>query len=322
MTTSNKDTMSKKQTPQTKLETKEKLRKLKQAEYRSFRLQKKVKADGPNVTGGFRLFLQSVGILKRHWKPFAGIAVVYALLNIALVQSFATLNISDTKMALENAFAGEWNQFLSGLSLFAYLVGSSTTTESQTAGAYQFILLLITSLALIWTLRQAYEGCTVRVRDAFYKSMYPLIPFVLVFGVVALQLLPMIFGTFLYGFVGSGGPVGGVELALWGTAIFVLTVLSLYMVCSSLFALYIVCLPDVTPMTALRSARALVRYRRWMVMRRVLFLPLILFLGGAVVMIPVIMFWTTAAIWIFFLLTIVALPLIHAYMYRLYRELL
>jgi hypothetical protein len=94
------------------------------------------------------------------------------------------------------------------------------------------------------------------------------------------------------------------------------------MISSSLFALYIVTLPDMTPMKALRSARELVRHRRWTVLRKILCLPLILLVAGAVIMLPIIIVLTPLAQWVFFLLTMLALVAAHAYMYTLYRELL
>ena len=94
------------------------------------------------------------------------------------------------------------------------------------------------------------------------------------------------------------------------------------MICSSLFALYIVTLPNVTPMKALRSARQLVLHRRFLVLRKILFMPLALLVLGAIIMIPLIIFLTFAAEWIFFLLSMFVLTVVHAYMYTLYRELL
>ena len=77
--------------------------------------------------------------------------------------------------------------------------------------------------------------------------------------------------------------------------LFFLALLSLYMICSSLFALYIVTLPNVTPMKALRSARQLVLHRRFLVLRKILFMPLALLVLGAIIMIPLIIFLTFAA---------------------------
>ena len=89
--------------------------------------------------------------------------------------------------------------------------------------------------------------------------MYPLIPFILVLLVCCLQLLPLIIGSSLYSLVVSNGiAVQPIEKFVWALLFASLALLSLYMITSSLFALYISTLPDMTPMKALRSARELV----------------------------------------------------------------
>ena len=87
------------------------------------------------------------------------------------------------------------------------------------------------------------------------------------------------------------------------------------MLCSSLFALYIVTLPDMTPLKALRSARQLVRYRRPLVFRKLLYLPVALLVIASVIMIPVIALIAPAAPWVLFVLAIGALITAHTYMY-------
>jgi hypothetical protein len=87
-------------------------------------------------------------------------------------------------------------------------------------------------------------------------------------------------------------------------------------------ALYVVTLPDMTPLTALRSARDLVRYRRLSVFRKLIFLPIALGVIMAVVMLPFIFVVPVLAQWVFFALSMLALIVGHAYFYVLYRELL
>src|SRR5205823_2479549 len=109
---------------------------------------------------------------------------------------------------------------------------------------------------------------------------------------------------------------------IWAVLFIILSFVSLYMLSASVFALYIVTLPDMTPLKALRSARELVHHRRWTVLRKILWLPLLLLIIAAVVMVPIIIVLTPLAQWIFFLLTMLALLAVHGYMYTLYRELL
>jgi hypothetical protein len=262
--------------------------------------------------------------LWRHKKLFVGITLVYGLLNLVLVKGLAaTTDVGSLKDQLNQVFTGNFGSLASSLSVFVVLVGSAGNGSSQTAGAYQLFLALIASLAIIWTLRQLLAGSRPRVRDAYYNGMYPLIPFILVLLVIGLQLLPLLIGSSLYSLVITNGiAVYALERILWALLFAGLALWSLYMISSSLFALYIVTLPDMTPLKALRSARDLVRYRRWTVMRKLLSLPLILLVAAAIIMMPIIIWLTPLAQWIFFLLTMFGLVAVHAYIYTLYRELL
>ena len=207
--------------------------------------------------------------------------------------------------------------------LFGAMLGTAGGASSQTGTAYQTMIVVIVSLAIIWTLRQVLAGKPVTVRDAFYKGMYPLIPFILVLLVIGIQLIPLALGGVIYGMAFNGGAaIGALEKSMWGTMVFLLMLLSVYMICASLFALYIVTLPNTRPMMALRSARELVRYRRWTVLRKLLFLPVALLLVGVVIMIPLIMYVAVVAQLVFLVLSMFALILIHAYVYTLYKELL
>ncbi len=298
-------------------------RRVKSGAYKSFRLQKKVSA-GPALPSAFKLFGRAIKVLASHWKLFGGMLVIYGLLAIVLVQGLggSSGSLSETKDSLQEALDGNFGELTAGAMLFAGLLGASPNL-APAAGVYQVLVALVVSLALIWTLREVYAGHKVGVRDGFYRGMYPLVPFVLVLCVVGLQLIPLVIGGTLYTAVVSNGIAATVtETVLWGLIFFVLALISLYMLCSSLFALYIVCLPDMTPMRALRSARELVRNRRWTVLRKILFLPLALIVLGAIIMIPLIMLITPVASAVFFVLSLISLVVVHSYMYALYRSLL
>lgn len=299
-------------------------RKLATGQYKSFRLHKRIKHPGPKLEGSVALFRTSLRILARDWKLFGGIVLIYLLLNIILVKGLSSgLEVQELKRAFEDIFSGTTGDLAIGLTVFGVLVGTAGKAPSDLAAGYQSILLIIVSLVLIWALRQRLAGEKISVRDAFYKSMHPLIPYLLVLIVVVLQLLPLLMASFLYQPVFIGDlAVTALEKILWGVLLFCLAVLSFYMVTSSTFALYIVTLPDMRPMKALRSARELVRYRRWLIMRKFLFLPFILLVIAAVITIPVILFLAPIAEWFFFALTMLTLAVTHSYMYTLYRELL
>ena len=305
---------------------KPKPRRVQQPIYKSFRVSKRIRQPKPPLRGSFRLFAASVRTITNRWRLFGGIVLIYMFLTIVLVKGFGiSSDISQLKTTVLELLGGNGAQLMASLTLFSVLLGNANSTASEVAGAYQSMLLIIISLALVWTLRQTMSGKKhkVSIRDAFYKGLYPLVPFLLVLLVIGLQLVPILLANFLYATVLSGGlAVTSIEQGLWIVLIGLLVILSLYLVTSSVFALYIVTLPDVRPMQALRSARDLVRHRRWMIMRKVLFLPVALLVLAAAIVVPIIILSPTVAEWVFFVLSMMALAIVHSYFYNLYRELL
>ena len=277
-----------------------------------------------NLPSIARLTKASWSTIWRYRQLFLGLTIVYGLLNLILVQGLSnSTDVNSIKSQVTSAFHGHVNQLVSSLSIFAVLLSSAGNGSSQTAGGYQIFLALITSLAVIWALRQVMADHSATVRQSYYRGMYPLIPFILVLLVLVLELIPLIIGASVLSIVISNGiAIGAIEKIIWGLVFLGLALISLYLLSSSIFALYIVTLPDMTPIKALKSAKQLVKGRRYLVIRKVLALPVILLIAAAIIMLPIIILLTAVSSWIFFLLTMFALVAVHAYMYTFYRELL
>lgn len=301
-------------------------RKLKPTSYRTLRMSKRIKHPGKPLPSAYRIFKKSIKHLVKNWRLFGGIIIIYLILTIILVKGFGSgNNIAQLKDLLQGAAGGSLENAKASATLFGALLSNVGSNDSSSASTYQTIVLIVTSLVLIWALRHSAPGKKniPSIRDAFYKSLYPLIPFLLVLVVIQLQLIPFLIANFLVNAVIGGGlAVTMIEKVLWLMLCGILALLSFYMVTSSLFALYVVTLPDLRPMKALRSARELVRYRRLLVLRKILFLPLALVVITALITIPLIMWAPVIAEWVFFLLSMAALAVFHSYIYNLYRELL
>ena len=297
-------------------------RKLRLPEYKPFRLRR-VKHP-VRLPSSWKLLKQTLAIIWQNRRVFLGIAIVYGILNMLLVRGLSGgTDVANLKQQITASLGGSVGQLATSFSVFVTLLGSSGNDSSPTAGSYQFFLLMIVSLATIWAARQVMAGHKIRIRDAFYKGMYPLIPFVIVLVVVLLQLLPMIIGGLIYTIVVSFGiAVTPVEQLLWGLLALVLSFITIYMLCSSLFALYIATLPDMTPWRALKSARQVVRYRRGQVFRKLIALPVALLVLAAIIMLPLIWYVPVVAQWVFFAVSMVALVVVNVYMYALYKALL
>jgi hypothetical protein len=276
----------------------------------------------PNV---FQITNGAYRLLAKNWQLIGGIILVYAVLNILLVRGLGGgVNVSELKAQFEqqpgsNGWTSSANAFSSLLS------GTGSPSASAASGVYQTFLVVIVSLALIWSFRQLLSDKPqrLRVRDSYYKSTYPLIPVLLVLVVIALKLIPMVIGSYIFSLVVSSGiAVGAWEFVFWLVLFLVLSIWSLLWIVPSVLALYVVSLPNMTPFAALRAAKKMVRFRRVVVLRKMLFLPLLIFVPLSLLMLFVIATVPVLAQWVFFALTLLLLPAIHAYLYTLYRELL
>ncbi len=266
-------------------------RKLALPRYKSFRLSKRLKRPKTNLPSGFKLFRLSVGHLWRHKRLFGGLFAIYLVLSLIFVKSSSE---------------------------------TLTDSEAEVIRLYQLVLFVLVSLAVIWSLRQtSVKNAKISLRDSLYKSMYPLIPFQLVSVVIALQLIPIAIASYFYQIVFvSELAATQIEQVLWAALIGCLFLLSFYMLASSIFGLFIVTLPDTYPMQALRSARELVRLRRWLIVRKLLFLGIALGVLAVLAMLPA-LFWAPDFVsWIAFVLGLLAVFVVHSYIYQLYKELL
>jgi hypothetical protein len=297
-----------------------KVRRLEPPKKARWRLKKNQRPQVAATPNGFRILKGSLGVLKANWRIFGGIILVYMILSVALVGSLgAGGDLAGTKDDLAMSNAGSLD---TGFTIFAVLLGSGSSS-GEGGSAYQSVVLVVISLATIWALRQVMADKTIRIRDAFYKGMYPLVPFVLVLLVIGLQLIPALVGAFLFTALSGAGILGNPVVGILALVLFCgLVYLSIFYLCASLFALYIVTLPDTTPFQALRAARQLVKYRRFGIIRKLLLLPLLYFFAGALLMVPIALYATFLAPLIFLLLTMLGLIIAHAYLYNLYRELL
>lgn len=298
-------------------------RKLKQPDYKSFKLHKRIKHSGEKLPSAWSLLKTSSKHLYQHKKLFLGITVVYMLLTIVLVRGFVvTSDLGLAKQAVQEIFQGAAGQIAGSLTVFSLLLESSSAA-GDAAAVYQALIVILMSLVVIWALRQTHAQQKVSLKDVMYKSSYPLVQFILVLIVIGIQMLPLLAGNFVYKATVSGGiAVSAIEITLWSFLTFLLVLWSLYMVSSSAFALYIVTLPDMTPIMALKSAKNLVQFRRWIVLRKVLFLPLAIVAVGFTLLLPIIMFLTPISEIVFLILSAGVISISHSYMYSLYRELL
>jgi len=274
------------------------------------------------IIGSFKLTWQVFGIFRQYWKTLGGIVLVYLILNIIFASGIS--NISNAFNTIKSDLnTGGGHALWHATGGFASLVGSAGASGSSTGSALQSVLFVLESLVIIWALRHLLSGQNISVKLAYYRAMTPLVPFLLVIAVIIIQLLPAtIGGTVLAAVSTSVFTSSGAATAVSALAFALLAAWSIYMVSASIFALYIVTLPDMQPRQALRAAKDLVRFRRWQVIRRVLFLPLLVVVVMGLIIVPLILYASKIVPEVFYVLSMLAILFVHTYLYSLYRSLI
>ncbi|MEK7471758.1 MAG: hypothetical protein AAB624_00755 [Patescibacteria group bacterium] len=307
-----------------------KTRKKRLPEYQSFRLQQKIKIKNYKpLPSAWKLWKSSLQMFWKHKRTIGLFLLVYAVLYIIFVRGLSGgINLGELREELkaDNSTA---TSILTSVTLFGVLVSTSGTTSSETASIYQGLLLVVGSLAFIWLLRQLSgdKPVRIRIRDAFYRGMQPLIPFLIVMFVIALEFTPLSIGGFILNIVMANGLAGsGSELFGIYVICILLVVLSLYLVSGTLAALYIVTLPGMEPLRAIRASHQVLRMHRWSVVRKFVLLVLFLLGAGLVIFIPLLLAVPSSLTWIneyiFFAGSVSGFAIFHIYMYNLYKSLL
>jgi len=305
-------------------------RKKRLPQYRSFRLQQKIKAKNYKpLPTAWSLWKASLAMFWKNKKVIGLFLLVYAILYVVFVRGLSGgVGIEELKNAVKENGSGVTG-ILSSVTLFGILVSTSTTTTSESASIYQSMLLIIGSLGFIWLLRQLSgdRAVKLRVRDAFYKGMQPLVPFVIVLLVLAIEFIPLSVGGFILNIVlansltGSGGELFGIYVIC-----ILLAVLSLYLISGTIAALYIVTLPGMDPFKAIKASHQVLRMHRWSVARKFLMLVLFLLLAVMLIFLPLLLLIPSSVAWIgeyiFFAELVSGFAIFHIYMYSLYKSLL
>jgi hypothetical protein len=276
----------------------------------------------PLPTGAWQHLLNSLRLFASHWRFFLVFTLVYALLSFVLVHNFAG-DITTIKSDLGNLLGH--NTTLTAVGTYALLLTTSTAGASTSTAAYQYILFVVASLAVIWALRQFLSDKPAEpgIKDSFYQGMSPLVQFVLVLVVLTLELVPLAAAAGLYSLVVANGvAVNVAEQLIWLLVFVAGALVSLWLLTRTLFALYIVTLPGATPVQSLKDSMRITKPFQLRVARQLLLLVVFVVVVGALLLVPFIVLAAPLAGVVLFLFSLLSVPFVHTYAYGAYRGLL
>lgn len=304
-----------------------------QSPHHSFRKTIRVRNPGQLRRGtkeAWRLLVETTLFIKEHYGFFLWMIVLYGLITFFLVGGISQIDYVNLKKNATNLSNGldAVSQALAylGAALTGGISSTPTTLQQVLAG----ITILFFWLAIIWGVRMMMAGKKIRVRDAFYNGMTPLIPTILLLVIITLQLIPAaltLFGITVA--VNYYWITNWAEGLAFGGVTALACLLSLYWVSGSIVALAVVALPGTYPVHALADTRSLVMGRRWEILMRVMILLIIETIAWVFILVPAFMLdrwlnlsWLPIVPVAFQLIAGFSVMFTSVYIYKLYRSLL
>ena len=240
--------------------------------------------------------LYTFKMIFKNWKlflPFLLIMVAAAILFVGLMsentyQQFQAI----IDQASEESGANIGTFAKSGILLVSTAFTGGLSVESSNAGAGIFVSLifLIIWLVTIFIFRHVLAGQVIKLRDALYNAMTPLLSTFVVLVVAMVQCIPIILLLVAYSAaVETKFLTAPVYIIMFLVFAALMILLSFYLLSGTIMALVAVSAPGLYPLEALRTASDLMAGRRIRFILRIVALIITLVIMWAVVMMPLIM---------------------------------
>jgi hypothetical protein len=253
--------------------------------------------------------------VSTFWRPLLGVTIIFAVLYFALVLG---LNLSSSWQD-ELVLSGNGAFSLVFGALYSSGLGSSVSSDSTTL--VQILLIVLASMAFVWTLRKLQGLKQIKWRDAYYQGTAAFIPTILVCVVLVLSLIPAIISSSLLATALQFSPPVA-EIIIIGAVTALLLFLSVMLFTMWWPAFYIVSLPQTRPFQALKSAKKVTKRRRLAIFRKSIAWLIICLVVAFILLLPVAIVIPAVVGYCAFALLFVLFGFSHVYLYNLYRSLL
>ena len=266
---------------------------------RSYREDYQRELEVPGIMS--QIFLTFKTILK-NWKLFLPFLVILVLMNIVCV---GMMN-EDTYTSLQETIDEAGGTKLGSLAKAGILLASSIVSGGIAGGinestvVFLIVMFLILWLTTIYLLRHILAEQKIRLRDALYNSMSPLISTFIVLVIVALECIPIIILVIAYS--------SAIETQFLATPFYALVffifaclmiILSAYLLSGSLIALIAISAPGLEPIRALKASSDLIAGRRIKFIIRLIAMIIAVIIMWLIIMLPLILIdgWVKSFEW-------------------------
>lgn len=261
---------------------------------RSYREDYKRKLEVPGITYHAA---KTFSVIFKNWKlflPLLIIAVVMAIVFIGLMNesTFQQFQQVLNQTTEEMGYGDIGYVAKAGLLLISTVTTGGLSSSSKETNTIFFVLIfLILWLSTIFILRHRLAGHKIKLRDALYNAMTPMISSFVIFAIAVIQCIPIFLLIIVYS--------AAVQTEFLATPFYALlffifaalmVILSGYLLSSSLMAFVAVSAPGLYPMKAMHAASDLMMGRRFKFVLRIIALIFILAITWVAVMLPLIIF--------------------------------
>ena len=249
------------------------------------------------IPGIMHHIFSSYKIIFKNWKLFLPLLIISVILSIVFVGLMSESTYQQFQEVLDQTTESMGSGDIGEVAKASLLLISTVTTgglsgnSSEAAMVFFVIIFLIIWLSTIFILRHRLAGHKIKLRDALYNAMTPLVSTFLVFIVALIQCIPILILIIVYS--------AAVQTEFLSTPFYALVffifaavtiILSGYLLSSSLIALVAVSAPGLYPMRALNTASDLMAGRRIRFTLRIVALIFALAIMWVIVMLPLILF--------------------------------
>jgi hypothetical protein len=260
--------------------------------------------------------------LTAFWRPLFGVTLVYLVLYFIFVLGFnVSYSYQDivASVALQIGENASWlpQKSVTVLNVF----GSGFSGQSDASTVMQFLLFIIATMAIIWTLRSLRALKHIKIRTAYYEGPAQFVPFILVVFLLFLTLLPSAIGSAIFGVAQLTG-AQGLELTLAGVLAAALFFGSVYLFCAWFPALYIVSLPKGTPIKSMKLAWGLTKGKRFWLVRTLVSLAILLALSAFLSIFLVVLILPVVSVFMAFIVSFAVFTVAQTFMYITYRSMI
>ena len=246
-----------------------------------------------NVPGAMHHIFASFRTIFANYKLFLPFLILMVVVSIILIGMMGESSYSSLKEVVEmsggedaGSVAKAWTMLLSTFS-----TGGLAGESGEVTMAFSILIFLTIWLVTIFIIRHRMVEHKIKLRDAFYNAMTPLISTLMVFVVVIIECIPIFLLIIAY--------AAAIQTNFLSTPFYALLflgfaglmiVLSGYLLSSSIIALLAVSAPGLYPIVALDASSELMMGRRVKFISRLIALLLTIVLMWVVVMMPIILF--------------------------------